>query len=896
MHKNIFSFVILVSGLSGYAQTVVKGNITDSAGHPLYPATLSVYRLPDSALLKQAVSDRNGFAISLPAGDFSIVTSFVGYKTARTHIHVSGNDPVLSLGTVRLATSDGNLEEVVVQAAVPSVIVKGDTVVYNAGAYKTPPNATVEDLLKRLPGAEVDGDGNIWVQGKKVNKLYIDGKEFFLGDPKIATRNLSADMIGSIEAFDATSDQSRFTGIKEPNGSKAINLRLKEDRKNALFGKAYAGYGENGSYSAGGTATLLRGDRMFFVGHNSNNINNLFMGNGDKGIQTAPPGRQTSNYQALNYRDNWNKHINGAINYSGTETHTAQLQSSSRQTFLSDSMLIQNSRANSSARSNDQRLNAKINFAIDTFNSIIYTHSFDLQHTGSSENDSSAISVQKHMDGYKINTGATKNASDGNVYTLINTLAWEHRFAKKRKLFYGSFTEGHSTTDQRSSLSSRVNYFDSSGAALPHTLIDQRARQYTSVNNYDLNLAYTEPLTKNHILDFNYAFTTNKTGSSKNSFDLDSLTGEYNNPDTLTTDHFNTTNFYHEASVGLNGKGHSLNYRLGIAARFSGLENINFTKGARLGQHFFNLFPKALLSYSTSKATITGIYKANSTSPTVDQLRPLPDLTNPFLVKVGNPSLKQQFDHSLAISYSYFNKVNFSSLGLMAEADYIVNKISPSDITLSSGIQQVQYINVSGAWNANLSGIYSLPISHNRHGKVQLSVNLQCARDISMVNGMENIRNGFTGTGNLNYYYNLGESLFIMGLAKLAYTATSYSISGNQGIRQLNQEYGINCVYALPWQFHICVDYSLRVTGSQGSLPGKQISVTNATLYKNLFTSHAGEIRLAIFDAFNSASSFAETNGANFIATSATNTLGRTLLLSFIYHFRHSYKSPGIPH
>ncbi len=888
-----FLTVLLFLHWLGYAQTIVKGNITDSSGTALYPATVSIFRLPDSVMIRGVASDKNGFSVQVPsAGDYLLRVSFVGYREEIVAVHIS-KEHVFQAGTIRLAKSEGGLVEVVVRAAIPPAIVKRDTMVYNAGAYKTRPNATVEDLLRRLPGVEVDADGNITMQGQKVEKIYIDGKEFFLNDPRIASQNLSADMVQSIEAFDAASDKAKFTGIRDPKANKALNLKLKKNKKKGLYGKLYTGYGTEGSYSAGATANRFQGDRWLFGNINGNNINNLFTGSDHTAISFSP-GRQTGSALSLNYRDNWGTKINGVINYIGNENRSTQIQSSRRQTFFGDSTQVQNNSGSSSALSRNHNLDGRITWNIDSLNSIVYTPSFALQHSMNGQADTLSTLTQKNGTSYLSNAGNAGNTSDGNGYTLNNSVAWQRRFQKKGRYFYGSFTEGHGNQDIGASLHSLLALYDSSGAPFRHTSVDQQSKQHTGTDTYNLGVAYTEPISKNHILDFGYTLNASRNSSDKNSFDFDSLTGAYDLPDTLTTNHFINTNTVHRADIGFNSIGQALNYQLGIAAQYSSLQNLDKSSDSGgFRQHFVNWFPRVSLFYDLSKGkNLTLRYNGNSTNPTTDQLQPLPDLSNPLLVKLGNPLLKQQFDHVVNIGYNSFNSTGFSNLLVQVNADYAENKIVPSNITLASGVQQVQYINVNGAYDAGSDISYGFPLSHSRHGNAKFNTVIQYTRDISFVNGVENTRKAFTGGENVNINYNYKEKLFVEAHAGINYTLSSYSIQQGGNTALLTQYYGVDFSYALPLHFNLSGNYILQVTGSQGSLPGKQTGVLNAVFYKNILNQNAGEIRLSGFDLLNTAGSFSQSTGADFIATQSTNMLGRVFLLSFIYRF-HQFSKPA---
>ncbi|HEU4903051.1 MAG TPA: carboxypeptidase regulatory-like domain-containing protein, partial [Flavisolibacter sp.] len=263
--KNVYLFALVLLGLPFFAAAqkqagTVKGSLQDSvSATPLEDATVSLLRLPDSTLISFTLSRNNGsFEIrNIDAGNYLLVASFVGLRTFKKQFIIGASHTEEDLGVVKLQRADKALDEVVIIEA--PVKVNGDTVSFKADAFKTKPNATVEDLLKKLPGVQVDRDGTVKAQGENVQKVYVDGKEFFNNDPKLATKNLTADMVDRVEVFDDMSEQAKFNGIDDGSRSKAINLKLKKDKKKGLFGKAYAGYGSEERYDAGVTANYFKG-------------------------------------------------------------------------------------------------------------------------------------------------------------------------------------------------------------------------------------------------------------------------------------------------------------------------------------------------------------------------------------------------------------------------------------------------------------------------------------------------------------------------------------------------------------------------------------------------------------------------------------------------------------
>ena len=280
--KKIYLIVLAIFALAFNASSqkiagTVKGILQDSlTATPLADATVSVMRIKDSSLISFTLTGRNGaFEIkNLDAGNYQLISAFQGLQTLKTNFSISAAKPLADLSTVKLSRRYNMMEEITIKDNAP-VTIKGDTISFNADAFKTKPNATVEDLLKKLPGMQVDKDGTVKAQGEQVQKVYVDGKEFFGSDPKLATKNLTADMIDQVEVYDDMSEQAKFNKIDDGSRTKAINLKLKKEKKKGIFGKVYAGYGTEDRFDAGVSANFFKGATQTSLIAKANNTNNI---------------------------------------------------------------------------------------------------------------------------------------------------------------------------------------------------------------------------------------------------------------------------------------------------------------------------------------------------------------------------------------------------------------------------------------------------------------------------------------------------------------------------------------------------------------------------------------------------------------------------------------------
>ena len=888
---------LLVSFGAAAQVPVLRGTVEDSAGRqPLEDATVALFRLPAGTLVHRLRSGKKEFLFfSLSPGSYRLVTSYLGYATDTTILELSRTDSTAKRVRILLHHTASAMMEVVVHANIPPAIVKNDTIAFNAGAFPTRPNATVEDLLRKLPGIDIDKNGNVTMQGQKVDKIYLDGKEFFLDDPRTATQNLPADIVDQIEAFDSQTERAKLTGVAETTGTKSLNIKLKKNRKKGYFGKVYAGSGSGGashpgsvtsSYSAGGTATSLGSTWLFGTG-NVNNMNNQFTGADNKNGPGAG-GVQTLNNLQLNFRNNNTKALAYTVNAGTNGTRTTLDQSSQKQTLLTDSSLLENRSSHSVTHNQAFHVNAFLEYTIDSFNLVNLRSTYTPASSGSSSLDTVAIQAQKPALSYLSNHGQTNNSSHSDQYNLTDMLNYRHRWRLPGRTLYISLSQSYEHQTQPQNIFSLVNNFDSSNSLLSKTLTNQIASQLSKNDAYGASIAYTEPLKPGHLLDFSYRLNRSGSHSDRESYDFDSTTGRYDLPDSLTTNHFINTNTIQRIGAGYNATDGKYRYQLGLTLQFSDLDDRNLTAKTTIDQHQVNWYPRASLIYTPSKGkSIKLVYTANTTSPTIRQLQPLPDLTNPFLVRLGNPNLLQQLTHTLNATYTAFNARNFQNLQIAAQANYTEHEITPATTILAGGIQQVQYVNVNDVWHATTNITYGFPLGDQRKGNGSIGIRGQYGRDLSLLNGTQDVTTSLGWGASWKVNFHPVEKLFVEASASVNYTGARYSVNSVQNTNAWQQNYLVDASYELPGALTIASNCNLQLTGAQGALPARHVALWNASIYKDFLHDRSGQIRLSAFGLLNTVSNFTQTVGINYVETSQTNIPGRILLLSFIYRFHH---------
>jgi Outer membrane protein beta-barrel family len=878
------AFLLVFCGSVSAQKVTVRGTVRDSASQELLEeATVSLLHLPGPDLIR-TVRSRDGFVFSnLSQGKYLMVSTYQGYDPDTISFSIGKKDTASITLAAYLKQSENSLLEVVVHASIPPAIVRSDTIAFNAGAYPSPPNSTLEDLLRKLPGIEIDKDGNVTMQGQKVDKITIDGKDFFLGDLRSASQNLPADIVAQVEAFDTRSEKSKLTGIKDQSKTKTLNIKLKKNRRKGIVGKVYAGAGTNSSYSAGANVTRLSEPAMFFGTGNANNINNQFPG-ADRFVG-ASGGVGSYNNLNLNYRDEWVPKLTGTIDGGRSFSNIQASSALSRQTFLTDSSIVQNSTAVSSVQNTNYNGYALIEYAPDSMTHMDLYSNLGAQQFSNQNSDSVSIITQKPGNNYLSSIGMTDNSSSGTGNTISNSFNFRQRLHKTGRTIFFNLSQNSSVQDQTAGLYSRVLTFDSTGRADSAAVQNQQSTQSTRNNNIHFETAYTEPVSPGHLLDFGYSFNRSAGHSDKESFDYDSLTGRYDHLDTLTTNRFQNYTTSQRLNAGYNTTEGKYQFQIGLSAQLTSLSNENLFTGQTLFQNTVNWFPRASLLWELEKGkNLRFNYSGSSISPTIDQLQPLPDLTNPYLIKTGNPDLRQQITHEFNGDYAAFNAKSFQNWQVSLSGDFSQNQITSSSTVLAGGVQELQYVNVQGVYHLNSNFTYGFPLFGQKNGNASVSLRYFYGHDISLVNGQENIASstGISGLATINFH--AGEKLFIDLVATINETRSAYSLPASPTSQTLNENYNLKFSYHLPWSITIGSTYNLQVTGSQGNLPAQAVSLWNASVYKSIFKNRV-EIHLSAFDLLNSVNSFSQSTGVNYVQTARTNLPGRLLLASLVWRF-----------
>ncbi|MEO7120245.1 MAG: carboxypeptidase regulatory-like domain-containing protein, partial [Ginsengibacter sp.] len=525
MHRLLLTFLFAIGISPGIKAQLVQGILKDAADKtPISNATIKLNPVNTSSSgTFTSVSNSKGLFTfdEVPAGEYMLVITSIGYANTSENVTVGEN--AIELGVITMVKDAQTLKTVVVSGAPPAIKQNNDTMEFGASQYKVNPDATSEDLIKKMPGITVDKQtGAVTAMGETVQKVTVDGRDFFGNDATATLRNLPADIIDKIQVFDKLSDQAQLTGFDDGNTTKSINIVTKVNMRNGNFGRLYAGYGTDDRYSAGGNVSFFNGPRRIsFIGLMNNvNLQNFQSqdllgvsstgnrgGGGRRGGGSAnfTVGQQNgiakTNAFGINYSDAWGKKIDVQGSYFFNNSNTSNNQTINQQNIITkDSSNYYDENSVSDNKNYNNRVNFRLTYKIDSSNSILFTSYLNFQNNNS-VNYVDGINYVDVNRQNKISSTINDLTSNYRGNNLNNQVLFRHAFKKRGRSISLGITNSSSDKLGDVYLNAVNNYF------IPANTIDsveQYSNQKNHNNQYNFNLEYTEPLGKKGQLQMNY--------------------------------------------------------------------------------------------------------------------------------------------------------------------------------------------------------------------------------------------------------------------------------------------------------------------------------------------------------------------------------------------------------
>ena len=769
---SLLSLVFFISFASAQSVATVKGILIDSLNkQSLKDASIVVLSASDLSLEVFTLAKADGSFIinNAPFGDMLVEVKFQGYEPFSKKITFSAKNSNVDLGKIYLKQAANDLGNVTVTQS--PVKMNKDTVEFTASAFKTKPNAVVEDLLKKIPGIQVDKDGGIKAQGETVQRVLVDGKRFFGDDPKMATRNLPPDIIDKIQVFDAASDQSAFTGFDDGNRVKTINITTRKDKRKGYFGRAALGAGANSDdvlYDNNVNISKFNGDQQITFTGQANNVNKqnfsvqdmlgslggggfsggggggrggggtITMGGGGGGglLGTGGGGGIVKTLAAgLNYKDNWGTKTQFSGSYFYNDQTTNRDQNSLTENLVTgstDSSIFSKQVQNSVTNNKNHRINFNIETNFDTSNSLIIRPNISFQNTQAQtfQTTSSTRGKIMSLNSSRVNSSRNNEGMNGSLEATFR-----HRFAKKGRTYSIGLNSSFNTNDGAGNNLS-INEFNLPSRNYIDTL-DQIFTTNRDGKNNSANLSYTEPFGKNKLLEFNYNISSNVNTSGRSTLGYNNVSNAYDIVIPNLSNIFENTFNANRLTVNYRIQNAKYNFSVGSGLQVGDLVSKNISTSVNLKQHFVNLFPSANFRYDFTKSkNMRFFYNGRTSQPSADQLQPVIDNSNPLLIRTGNPNLKQQFSHSFRFLFNSFDiftqKIIFATLS----GSFIENDIQNATTISGGGVQTIKPVNLSGTYNINGFFNYGFPIKKPK-SNLNLIANVSRSQTQTLVNSIE---------------------------------------------------------------------------------------------------------------------------------------------------------------
>jgi len=913
MGQFIFINCLLLISYVGFAQNLtIQGTLKDSiAGRALNSATVSLVYATDSSLVSFSRTNEAGVFNfkNVAAGSYLISVSYVGYIPKWVPV-LTGTEKTVEMGVI-LMNDVNTMSTVTVTARRPPVVINGDSVEFNSENFKTAPNAVVEDLLKKMPGMEVDKSGGITVNGKTVTKVFVNGKEFFSGDPKMATKNLPADAVDKIQVYDRKSDQAMFTGIDDGSEETAINLKLKKDRNKSTFGKLSGGAGTPNVFDAQGNVNVINNDEQFSAIGGANNTNrqnfsnrnivNFSGGGGGRpgagaGVTVSfsgGSGETDANAQGIaetysiggNYSNLFNdKKTEFNANLSVSDVTRNNNSSSFTQNLTPGNAFNRISNSNSIAGNKQQNFGSTIDHKVTDNFSFRFTPSIGLQQTTNYSEDSTQTYL---TNGSLLNRNTTIASSASDAVNAASTLLLRKKFAKKGRTLSSTITQSFNRSNSNGNqFTEQLTY--NKNVLTNDSILDQQNIRKGENTSYSANLIYTEPLGKKSLLEFNSYISKSIGSSSRKIYDYNSLTDDYGNLNTRLTNEFNSEYTYSGGGMSYRSNQKKYNFATGVSIQNAMLDGENISLKTRLSQSFQDILPNATFRYNFSQTKNFNLdYRTSTNQPSITQLQPVLDQSNINRQSIGNPDLKRSYVHNLNIRFFsskiLAGKSFFSTLNASTTNNSIVNY----DSVLPNRTILTRPVNVNGAYRINGSMNYGFGIKKLK-SRLSFGLNAGLNNNISYANGLLNtIVTKSTGPS-MSYTYIVDDVIDINLTARYSFSNTNNAVNPTLNTNFLTKVFGADMTNYLP--FNIVLNQSFNYAINTGRAEGfnTAIPIWNASFSKFFLKNKRAEIKMSAFDLLNKNIGISRNVSQNQIVDRSYNVISQYFLLSFTYSLQKS--------
>jgi hypothetical protein len=907
--------LLLFVTLANAQKAKVSGSIADTINYkPMAYSSISLVRQSDSVLVAhQWATDKADFTFNdVPPGEYILQITRPTFADYEEKLSLKENEEK-NLGTIVLISKANLLKEIIVQEKKNAITIKGDTTEYLVDSFLTNKASNVEDLLKKLPGIQVDKNGKITAQGQEVKKVLVDGEEFFGSDPTIATQNIRADNVETVQVFDKKSDQAAFTGIDDGEKNKTINLKLKEDAKKGYFGKTSAAEGkdENGErrYEYDAMVNAFKSKRKFSVYGATSNTNKTqlnwedrekFLGGGSNTVVDDASGAvysyydggagdfngvgvpQTMYYGAF-FSDKLKEDKHALVfNASHKEMQVNGFNNNYTKYILPDTLYYNNQYNTINNHKLMNNASGRYELKIDS----LTTMKVNLTSSQSTFNNES-IYTTENLNGNAalVNRNNREQVNNGESMSFVSKINLNKKFRKKGRSLATEFEYNYNSNKSDGFLKSETQFFNPDGSLKSASVIDQKKINNSDVNMVRGNVVYTEPLSEKWFVVTDYDLRSTVNNSERVTYEKNGNNEYANELDSLSNS-LRYDILVNKGGLALRYNSKKLIYSFGGKASYTDLRQRDLVTEALRTQYFFNLFPSANIQYKVrSNTSLNMNYSGSTRQPTLQQIQPVLDNSNPLDVFVGNPNLEQSFNNNINLSYNNYKALSGTSFYASASYNFTQNDFTSYDVVDEQGRKVHQTVNVDGNRSANLWTNYwfkiksiGLGVSQNMNGNYSLNNNF--------LNGQSNLNTSYSGTYGLNFYYDIEDKFETYIGGDWTYNQSLSSLRSDVKTKYWIQSYEASASYTFPKQFKIGTEVEMNIRQKTSDFDRNLNNILwDAWISKGFFPKEKLLLKLSVVDLLNQNIGFRRTANSNYINENTYTVLRRYALISLTWNF-----------
>ncbi|MFB6453904.1 TonB-dependent receptor [Chitinophaga sp. Hz27] len=924
--KKILFFLSLCCFAQGlHAQhAVIRGQVTDTLNRNHLPnAVVAVLRAKDSILCKYQRTTADGkFELKdLQPGAYLVSISYPKFADYVEPVTLD-SATVKDMGNVGVIQKSKLLQEVVIKQQVAAIRFKGDTTEFNADSFKTAANANVEDLLKVLPGIQVNSKGQITAMGQSVKKVLVDGEEFFGDDPTLVTKNLRADMVDKVQLYDKQSDQAAFTGVDDGEKSRTINIKLKEDKKRGYFGKAVAGGATEGYFDTQLMFNLFRGKKKFaaygIAGNlgktgldwdekdrfGSSNSENMTMDDSGGFYYSSSGGDDLGGWDGhyngqgfplaqnggVHYEDKWNedKHrvnLNAKAMHLGVEQWSQNLN----QNVLNNQVQISKDTSSSKNSTSRMTANGAYELKIDTMSSVKVTVS------GSKDNSttfSRSHGTVTDDAGNLLNESKNIRSGNGEVSNFSSSLLWRQKLKKTGRTISLNISQNYNKDNKAGLQQSEADVYKE-GKLDTMMVVDQRKISNSEMLRLNGTATYTEPLSKRTSLVLTYGLDVNNNQSGRSSFNKDG-SGKYGELDSLYSNDFSYNVMTNKGGLGVVYSDKKVKFSANAIAGATNYTQENMFTGNVWKRSFVNWNPNARFSYNLGpQKSIRFNYSGNTRQPSIQALQPLVSNDNQINIFVGNPDLKPSFTNNFSFSFNQYKVMTEQGIWAGLGFNIASNDFTTSVITDAGGRSTTTTVNVNGNSSVYLNLGFDWKVKP-LNSRVNIYTNSSIGNRVNYVNLVKNE----TKSTNINLGVEMNtfkekkyENSFNVSVN---YNTSVSSIQKNLTTSYTTYTIGENVTYHFPGRVDLSsnIEYSIRPKTALFTSNNNQ-AIWGAAVAKKFGKEEAFQIRASVEDILQQRLGINRYMNANTVTQQTYGIIGRYAMLSFIWNFKKFGGAPA---